>query len=73
MAQGGAKTIRQLREERGWAQLDVALRLGVSAAAVSNWERGRTVPRLEHRRRLAQLFGVHVKDIAAELAPQDRS
>ncbi len=35
MAHGGAKTIRQLRQERGWSQLDVAVRLGVSVAAIS--------------------------------------
>ena len=60
------KTIRQLRQERGWAQLDLALRLGTTAYAVSAWERGRRVPSEGYRRRLAALFGVSVADMAAE-------
>ena len=66
------KTIRQLRQERGWAQLDLALRLGVSVAAISNWERGVRAPRWDHLRNLAQLFDINVTDIAAEQASQDR-
>ena len=72
MAQAGAKTIRQLRHERGWSQAALAVKLGVTPAAISNWERGMAVPRWEHLRGLAQLFGIHVKDIAAEQAPQER-
>ena len=60
------KTIRQLRQERGWAQLDVAVRLGVAASRVSAWERGLVMPSDGYRRRLAALFGVSRADIAAE-------
>ena len=31
--------LRQLRREKGWTQRQVAERLGVSAQAVSKWER----------------------------------
>ena len=31
--------LRRLRRERGWTQRQVAERLGVSAQAVSKWER----------------------------------
>ncbi len=58
------KTIRQLREERGWAQLDVAIRLGVTVSTVSLWERGLRVPTLANLNRLARLFGVSVREIA---------
>ncbi len=69
------KTIRQLREERGWSQLNLALRLGVVEGSVSRWERGVRVPSEVDRRRLADLFGVPVEAIAfgpAEQAPKER-
>ncbi len=70
------KTIRQLRQEQGWTQLQLAWRLGVQQASVSLWESGRVVPRPATQQRLADLFGVWVGEIAfgqAEQAPQDRS
>ena len=60
------KTIRELRQERGWAQLDVAVRVGVTASKVSEWERGLVTPSDSYRRRLAALFGVSVADVAVE-------
>ncbi len=66
------QTIRQLREELGWSQLDVAVRLRVSVASVSNWERGIRTPRWDHLRSLAQLFGINATDIAAEQTPHDK-
>ncbi len=69
------KTIRQLREVRGWTQLDLAHRLGVSGWSVYTWERGLFRPRKESRRRLAELFGISVQDLAlgpSEQAPPDR-
>ncbi len=58
------KTIRQLREERGWTQLDLALQLGVDVSTVSRWERGLAVPRRRRQQRLADLFGMGVSEIA---------
>ena len=74
--QGRTKTtIRQLRQERGWTQLDLAARVGVTRAVISRWERGVTRPWPRHRMRLADHFGISVEDIAvgpAEQVPQDR-
>ncbi len=58
------KTIRELREARGWTQADVALRLGVHESMVSRWDRGKRVPRARTQQRLAVLFGVPVDEIA---------
>ncbi len=73
VARGGAKkTIRQLREARGWSQLDVAVRVHASATAVYKWEHGQTVPRPQYQWRLAALFGISVAELAlgpAEQAP----
>ncbi len=57
------KTIRQLREERGWTQDTLARRLGVGQGAVSAWERGERLPRRRYILRLADLFGVSVDDM----------
>ena len=58
------KTLRELREGRGWAQLDVAVRLGVNQSVISKWERGLAVPQRGHQQALARLFGVSVEVIA---------
>ncbi len=56
--------IRRLREERGWTQLELAYRLGVTPVTIYNWERGRTEPRVSQFRQLARLFGVRMDAIA---------
>ena len=61
-----AKTLRQLREERDWSQLDMAVRLGVSVNSIYKCERGLAVPNERNRYRLARLFGVGVTTIAFE-------
>ncbi len=57
------KTLRELRQTRGWRQVDVAALLGVHADMVSRWERGERVPRARTQHRLAILFGVPVDQI----------
>ncbi len=69
------KAIRQLRQERGWSQVTLGVRVGVAGRTVSNWERGLTRPRPDQQQGLAHLVGVNVTDIAfepAEQAPQER-
>lgn len=58
------RTIRQLREERGWTQLELALKIGVTPITVYNWERGRSEPKVSQFRSLARVFGVSMDDIA---------
>ena len=60
------KTIRALRQERGWTQLELAVKLGVQLSTVANWEAGRTLPRVPDLRKLAQLFNVCMEEIAPE-------
>lgn len=47
---------RAIRVDAGLTQEDVAEVLGVSAAAVSHWEKGERLPRLRHRERYADLL-----------------
>jgi transcriptional regulator with XRE-family HTH domain len=52
------KTIRELREERGWSQFQLAVKTGVTPGTVGNWERGQNEPKATQLRRLAEVFGV---------------
>ena len=63
------KTIRALREEHGWTQLELANRLKVTPATVYNWERGRYEPRASQFRAIAELFDVPMESI--ELVDED--
>ncbi len=57
------KTIRQLREERGWSQVELAARLRVARYTVQKWELGERLPSPRNWWRLADLFGISVEDI----------
>lgn len=57
------KTIRGLREERGWTQFQLAVQVDVQPTTVSLWERGKTLPKVTQLRKLADVFGVKMDDI----------
>ena len=59
----GVKTIRELRNAQGWTQLELAYRLKVTPATVSNWECGRYAPSASSLRLLARTFGVSMDAI----------
>lgn len=52
------RRLRLLRKGKGMTQQDVASRLGMVRATVSNYEVGRRTPHLSELRRFAELFGV---------------
>ena len=58
--------IRQLREERGWTQENLAEVLGVSFQAVSAWEREEYKPDLDRLIRLAEILDVSISSIVEE-------
>ena len=39
-----AEELRQLRQQQGWSQEDLARKIGVSFATVNRWENGKTKP-----------------------------
>ena len=55
--------IAQLRKEKGFTQLMVAEKLGVSDKAVSKWERGLGCPDISLLNELAEILGVNVSTI----------
>ena len=65
------KTIRQLREERGWTQFELAGKVNVTPSTVYNWERGKFEPRYSQLRALSEAFGVAMDDIVPTEAELD--
>lgn len=61
------KTIRSLRKAKGMTQWDLALKLNVDQAAVSNWERGISRPLRKMMEPLAKALGVTVEELSASL------
>ena len=54
------KNIAELRKENNMTQLELADRMGISFQAVSNWERGNSMPDISKLPELADLFSVTV-------------
>jgi len=52
--------IAQLRRSAGWTQADLAQKLGITAQAVSQWERGETMPDILTLPLLAEAFGCSI-------------
>ncbi len=66
------KTLKELREEAGLTQLQVAYQLGVTPQTVYMWESGRREPLARIFVRLARLYGVSPFDIdLSELNEQE--
>ncbi len=61
------RTIRALRQERGWTQFELALRVGVQPQAVYLWESDRRTPQVAQMRKLGEVFGLCSDEI--ELGP----
>lgn len=53
-----SKRLRQLRQERGMTQDDLAERLQTTRSTIANWETGRTEPSIEVLQKLTKFFNV---------------
>jgi len=63
--------LRTIREYRGMTQIDLAERIGVTSAAVSSWETGRTEPRIGMIERMAVALNCQKSDIIGYDKPMD--
>lgn len=54
---GSGRLIHDARRLAGLTQRELALRLGTTQSAVSNWERGRDVPRVDTLARILEACG----------------
>ena len=52
------KSIRDLRQSRGWTQFELALKVGVQPQTIYLWESGRRIPQVPQLRRLGALFAI---------------
>lgn len=60
--------LRSAREEKGYPQEYVAVKLGVSSSTISRWENGKGTPSFEETLQYADLLGLAREDILAALA-----
>ncbi|MBO4533477.1 MAG: helix-turn-helix transcriptional regulator [Treponema sp.] len=58
--------IKQLRIERGFSQVDLAAKLGVSKQSVSNWENDNIQPSIEMLLKLSHAFSVSTDYLLGE-------
>ncbi len=56
-------TLAAARVNAGLTQLEAADRMGISAATMINWEKGKTQPRVEQAERLSDLYGMTMNEI----------
>lgn len=52
------RRIRELRQSRGFSQVELASKLGVTKQSVSNWENDNIQPSIEMLIQLAKVFSV---------------
>ncbi|MCP2278242.1 multiprotein-bridging factor 1 family protein [Nocardia amikacinitolerans] len=61
------RTIRQMREDRGWSQTALAQAAGMTQSAVARFEAGGTIPSLPVLERLASALDA---DLVVEVKPR---
>ena len=68
-------TIKQLRENRGLTQVELAERIGVSSKTISKWETAKGLPDISLLQPLAQALGISVIELmnGQQIANQNRS
>lgn len=60
------RRISNLRREQNMTQMELADKLGISFQAVSNWERGNTMPDISKLPELAEIFHVTTDELLGE-------
>ena len=63
------RKIAKCRKERGMTQMELANQMGISFQAVSNWERGSSMPDISKLPELAEILGVSIDQLLGEEAP----
>ncbi|WP_245415775.1 helix-turn-helix domain-containing protein [Alteribacter populi] len=55
--------LRNLRKEKGWTQLEVARKVGVSKQTYSHYEKENRRPSLEMAYKLSEVYNVNINDV----------
>jgi transcriptional regulator with XRE-family HTH domain len=62
-----AKKIKELRKERGWSQIQLAVKIDVYPDYISWWESGKRDPSLINAISLADAFGVSLDELCGRV------
>lgn len=65
-------TIKSLRKNKGLSQAQIAIKLGITQGAISQWEHGLTEPASDQLLALAQIFGVSVYELKGVDEPKQK-
>ena len=60
------RNIAELRRRCNMTQMELADKMGISFQAVSNWERGNSMPDISKLPELAEVFGVTIDQLLGE-------
>ena len=63
------RTISQARKKQNMTQMELADRMGISFQAVSNWERGVSMPDISKLLELSEVLGITVDEILGKPSP----
>jgi transcriptional regulator with XRE-family HTH domain len=66
-----AEKLRNVRKEKGWTQLELAKRMGISNTFISQWELGRSHPSLDTFAKLVRTLGVSADYFLFENIPRE--
>ncbi|MDN6883352.1 helix-turn-helix transcriptional regulator [Variovorax sp. CAN2819] len=66
-------TIRQLREDKGWSQEELAERSDLNRSYVGEIERGRVIPSIVTAQKLATALGISMVGLLMHCEQLDRS
>lgn len=58
--------LRLERVSRGWPIRSLAEKLGVTAATITNWETGKTLPMIDQAIELSRIYNVPVRELFFE-------
>lgn len=53
----------KLREEKGMTDYAVSVQTGIAQSTLSDWKNGRSTPKADKLKLIAELFGVHIEDL----------
>ena len=59
--------LQKLRKQRGFSQAGLAAEIGRSSGAVSQWERGLTLPNIDTLMRLLDVFDIPLAELIEPL------
>lgn len=65
-------TFEMLRKAKGYSQTSLAKKLGVDQSAVSLWESGKTLPRVEMATRVAKLLDCTLDELFESIIPSSQ-